>query len=155
MELDKAREIAESMIVKYCPDFAFEFSNTRTILGQCNYKKKLIRLSDPYTILNNEESVKETIIHEIAHALTKGEKHNHIWKSKVLELGGKHIKSTCDNKSVICPRKSYIYICPCCKSRVYRHRKIIRSMSCSKCCNKYNDGKYDKKYNLEYVGLAY
>jgi len=60
--------------------------------GQCfSRTKKLIQLQPTYVELNEESSVRNTILHEIAHALTPNHNHNKFWKRKAIEIG-------CDGK---------------------------------------------------------
>lgn len=55
--------------------------------GQCNWKKKLIQLQPVYVEKNDIETVTNTILHEIAHALTPNHGHNKFWKRKAIEIG--------------------------------------------------------------------
>ena len=50
--------------------------------GQCDRTTKTISLSKELTRINDISKVKDTILHEIAHALTKGG-HNREWKLMV------------------------------------------------------------------------
>lgn len=38
---------------------------------------------------NTEDEIMETLLHEIAHALTPGHGHDRVWKAKCIEIGGK------------------------------------------------------------------
>lgn len=67
----------------------FSWSKRKTCWGLCNYKTKTIQLSSfLFTPQVSYRDVKETIIHEIAHALTPYHGHDWIWKKKCRELGG-------------------------------------------------------------------
>jgi len=59
-------------------------------LGLCSYKDKTIILSAHHIDIHPEPDVRNTILHEVAHALTPGEHHNEIWAAKAREIG-------CDN----------------------------------------------------------
>lgn len=57
--------------------------------GLCNYTHKTISLSKPLAEIKSEAEVRNTILHEIAHALVgPGHGHNYIWRRKHLSLGG-------------------------------------------------------------------
>jgi predicted SprT family Zn-dependent metalloprotease len=55
--------------------------------GSCSYKQKTIKLQPVYVEHNTFETVNNTILHEIAHALTPKQHHNNIWKRKAIEIG--------------------------------------------------------------------
>ena len=61
-------------------------------LGLCSYKDRCIILSGYHIDMHPTDSVKNTIRHEIAHALTPGQAHNDVWRDKAREIG-------CDNTS--------------------------------------------------------
>ena len=67
---------AESLVYKYMakhdlPDeWLFRWQNKKGALGTCSYNKKEIRLSKWYVELNDLMSVRDTILHEVAHALS-------------------------------------------------------------------------------------
>lgn len=56
--------------------------------GQCDYKNKTISLSRHYVKYADEDHIKDTILHEIAHALV-GPRHGHdaVWRTKAREIG--------------------------------------------------------------------
>ena len=90
MELNDAKKLADELLVKHNLHcfWGFEFDSSKRRFGNCKYKRKIISLSKHLTLLNNIEEVKDVILHEIAHALLPAkEKHNHIWKSKCVEVG--------------------------------------------------------------------
>jgi hypothetical protein len=58
--------------------------------GVCKYRSKIIEVSHYY--INNpnitKKDIKNTIIHEIAHALTRGHGHDNVWMKKFKSMGG-------------------------------------------------------------------
>ena len=90
---------AESLVYKYMakhdlPDeWLFRWQNKKRSLGICSYNKKEIRLSKWYVELNDLISVRDTILHEIAHALSyvyygsEGIGHGKLWKDICREIG--------------------------------------------------------------------
>ena len=56
--------------------------------GRCKYFQKTIELAGWLLDHNTEEEIMQTLVHEIAHALTKGHGHDRVWAAKCRELGG-------------------------------------------------------------------
>lgn len=66
----------------------FGFDNAKRRNGACEYGIKTIWLSRHYVKLNSEELIIDTILHEIAHALTPRDAgHGPVWKAKCAEIG--------------------------------------------------------------------
>ena len=95
--LTKQRRHAEMWfdyyIEKHAPyelrEWKLVFDAARTRLGKCNHHKREISLSDVYlmsptTALND---VQNTLLHEIAHALTPGAHHGPRWVRKARAIG--------------------------------------------------------------------
>ena len=55
--------------------------------GTCFTSKKEILLQPSFVELNTKEIVEQTILHELAHALTPRHGHNRFWKRKAIEIG--------------------------------------------------------------------
>ena len=146
MQKEKVKKLAEALIKQYAPsNTIFRFDNAKSRLGVCKNRKSyfIIALSEAFIEQMTEEEVKNTILHEIAHALTPYQNHNKIWKTIALAIG-------CDGevafKRHIEVKKKYRTICPVCKKITYKHRKY--DIACGDCCDKFNNGKYDAKYKL-------
>ena len=118
--------------------------------GFCNPEKKQIELSEYLVPYMTDKAVRDVIIHEIAHALTSGYKHDEVWRRKCIALGGSG-ETTGDYNHFIGGEKSgqiieekmakYILVCPVCGNRIFRMRKLSVDLSCEK------HGKiYDDKY---------
>ena len=69
-------------------DWRFEFDVASSRGGLCNYRTKLIKLSMSYAMKAMPSEVKNTILHEIAHALVgAGHKHNNVWQAMARAIG--------------------------------------------------------------------
>jgi len=91
--------IAENMALKLMSkhgisNWSFIWSDAKTSFGHCNYNKCQIALSKVLTALVDEAHVIDTILHEIAHALTPGQHHNNIWLDKFRSLGGRGTRTS-------------------------------------------------------------
>lgn len=66
----------------------FRFDHATRRAGACNYRDKVISISFDLARNGSEEDIRDTILHEIAHALV-GRKHNHnaVWQAKAREIG--------------------------------------------------------------------
>lgn len=64
------------------------FDNARRRAGACAYNRKQIRLSAPLMAQRSWADTHMTITHEIAHALTPGHQHDHVWAAQHRALGG-------------------------------------------------------------------
>ena len=72
---------------QHIPEWKFKWDNAVQRYGLCRYKKQCISVSLPLARVNTVKSTKRTILHEIAHALTPGAKHNLTWKKKAKAIG--------------------------------------------------------------------
>jgi hypothetical protein len=116
-------------------DWAFRFDHARRRFGSCQRQRKLITLSRPLTFLNNEDQVRDTLLHEIAHALTPGEGHSDRWRAKCVEIGAKPKRCYGDDEVVSPPRRDASYLIGCVKCDWWHDRRRItgRKLACSKC----------------------
>src|SRR5688572_22737580 len=105
--------------------WTFHFDNALRRIGQCRYREKEIGYSTP-CIWSSWESITDTILHEIAHALLRPKTgHNWEWKAKARELGCDPYAVTEDFSTTAKP--TYKIECPKCKRRWYRHRMRKRN----------------------------
>lgn len=152
MNLLKAKQLTINLMHHHSlldKGWSFEFDKAKRRFGCCKHHRKLITLSEPITELNDEAEVKDTILHEIAHALVGvGHGHDRVWKKKAIEIGcdGKR----CYDSSVIAtPKPNYSAICPGCNREHKRMRRVIRSVSCAYCSNR-----YDERFKLTFKKLV-
>lgn len=153
MNLGKAKNLAIDLMDEHGlldNNWYFEFDNCKERFGCCNYYKKKISLSKQLTELNTEDKVKDTLLHEIAHALVGiGHGHNKIWKSKAKEIGCSGDR--CYDEDVLTPDGKYNYKCPRCNKTINRHRKIKAFLACGTCCKTYNKGRYSEAFQFQLI----
>jgi predicted SprT family Zn-dependent metalloprotease len=144
MEIKKAKELALQLMQEHnLTEWKFDFNRRKSALGLCSYTNKTIYLSHIFTILNDEQTIKNTILHEIAHALCpRGTGHSRRWKEKAEEIGSIPTRVT---TNCISPQYSFIYECKNCGIEIPRNKHTKRT-ACGICCKKLNNGKYSEKY---------
>mgnify|MGYP003331690830 FL=1 len=145
MEILKAKELAIELMNKHKLieyGWYFEFDKAKRRFGCCDYIKQRISLSEGLTKIREEHNVRNTILHEIAHALVGFKNgHNHIWRAKAIEIG-------CDGKRCGNDAKlegKWKGVCP--NGHVhFRYRKVKRKQSCGICL----PNRYEEKYLINY-----
>lgn len=151
MQLKEAQTLANDLLKthKLKGEWSFRFDNAKRRFGCCNYTRKEISLSKHLTLLNDHEQVRETLIHEIAHALTPGDHHGKTWQAKCIELGIKPERCYKANE-VEAPKAKFLLVCTNCDLKVPRMRRSRKTYVCKACCINYNEGKFNEKYKLEW-----
>lgn len=135
MKISQAEPLIKELMDKYIPDWEFKWDRATRRFGCCHQNQKSITLSKALTELNSWDEVKDTVLHEIAHALVgKGHGHDNVWKAKCIEIGAR--PERCYDNSVKRPKKRWKGVCPECGRIVYGCRR--RNISCGKCCKVYN-----------------
>jgi predicted SprT family Zn-dependent metalloprotease len=91
MNITQAEKLATHLMQQHGLDgWHFKWDRATKRLGCCNYTKKRITLSAHQTKNRQEVEVKDTILHEIAHALLPPRTgHGKLWKAKCVEIGAK------------------------------------------------------------------
>lgn len=112
----------------------FEFDHAKSRMGVCRHRSKVISLSK-YCITNPKipmKEIKNTLLHEIAHALVgHAHHHNHVWKSKAVEIGC--TGQTCHTR--VLTKYKYSIKCSCgqINTKRYKLHKNTRTLCCSHC----------------------
>lgn len=94
MNTKEAQAMAEEMIKKHGLDgWRFRYLMDEKNLGLCTYKGQVITLSLQWTKNGEERIVKNTVLHEVSHALNwvrnRQTGHNESWKKICREIGAK------------------------------------------------------------------
>ena len=149
MDLYKAQQLAVELMEKHNlfeTGWRFGFDTAKRRFGCCNYTYKKITLSSALVSVNDEARVKNTILHEIAHALVgRGHGHDAVWRREAIKIG-------CDGnrcytiKNTVVPESKYIAVCNSCGHIHRKHRTPTRTTACGTCCK----GAFQSKYILEF-----
>ena len=164
IDLMKKHGLIQDDVQGYTPssNWTFAFNNRFTsALGRCSYGRKLIELGTKYVELNNEERVRKTILHEIAHSLTQGCGHNWEWKRMCIAIGGDG-KTRADHNEIVStprrrtnkrkPRTEYINV----KGVSVVKGKELTLMNGQKCTfEKYEPNNRKYKFLVKVCGMIY
>lgn len=139
MNLYEAAHLARELMNRHgLHDWSFAFDHARRRFGRCDYTHRRITLSKSLTFLNFLEEVRDTVLHEIAHALTPGAKHGPRWRAKCREVGARPVRCYTEQHVVSPPRRPARYLlgCPQCQWWVERHRTARQPYICTRCRGK-------------------
>ena len=147
MDLYKAQQLAVKLMEEHNlfeTGWRFGFDTAKRRFGCCNYTYKKITLSSALVSVNDEARVKNTILHEIAHALVgRGHGHDVVWKRMAIKIGcdGNRCYTT---KNTVVPESKYVAVCNSCSHIHRRHRTPTRTTACGFCCK----GTFKPEYTL-------
>ena len=89
MDLRDAYAMAEDLLDHHgLGEWSVAYDNAKRRAGICRFDRQEIGLSAPLTALHGEHDVRDTILHEIAHALV-GPRHAHdaTWEAMARKIG--------------------------------------------------------------------
>lgn len=108
----------------------------KTRAGVCRFALRQIGISGPLTRLHSEDEVRDTLLHEIAHALV-GPAHGHdeVWRATARRIG-------CSGERCVSPDAprvpgDWVGRCRAGHERS-RHRAPTRLMSCGRCSRRFD-----------------
>lgn len=138
---------ARSLINYHVLGWKFSFDRAKRRLGCCHYNTKTLSFSIHFVRQKTWEELKNTVLHEIAHALTPGHNHNIYWKRVAISIGAKPDRCSsiflkidkpwvldclCDNPPGFLRKPKYIeskYNCKKCKTAAFFRKNNELSIS--------------------------
>ena len=136
MNLYEAAHLARTLMQEHgLVNWSFGFDHARRRFGACNYTRRRISLSRPLVLLNGIDEVRDTVLHEIAHALCPGGKHGPAWRAACARLGARP-KRCYDEAQVASPPRSparFLLGCARCDWWTARRRRTRRRYVCKAC----------------------
>lgn len=147
MDTIQAAKLArELMDLHGLADWTFGWDRAVRRNGACKFAKQTISLSYRITQLREESQVRNTILHEIAHALVgPGHGHGLVWWAKAKSIGCSGERCTPGPT----PQARYRRVCQACGEEYGKfHRRPRVRGACTSCCRKYNNGRYDVRFAL-------
>ncbi len=133
MELKAVENYTTDKLTEYgLSGWTFKWDRSKRRFGQCRYRLKEIGISRELAELNDEATVFDTVLHEIAHALANvrgfiREGHGRNWKDICVEIGAKPVRCYSSDQVVV-PKGKVTGVCPVCgktfeKSRMPKGRR--------------------------------
>jgi predicted SprT family Zn-dependent metalloprotease len=132
----EAKNLATRLMREYgLHNWRFGFDHARRRFGACRMESRMITLSRPLVLLNGEAQVRDTILHEIAHALTPGDGHGAQWRRMCRRIGANPRRCYTEAEVTSPPRRAapYVYGCGPCDWWVERRRVTRTKYVCRKC----------------------
>src|SRR5262249_19866646 len=114
--------LAQTLLARYgLDDWSFDFNRRKSQMGLCSFDEKSIALSVHFINLNDDDAIRDTLLHEIAHALTgPGHGHDLLWKRTCMKVGARPERLCYD---VNMPEGRWQALCGCCGMLHHRHRR--------------------------------
>lgn len=132
MDLRDAYALAEDLLEHHgLTDWTVVYDGAKKRAGICRFGPKVLGLSAPLTALHSEPEVRDTILHEVAHALV-GPEHGHdaVWRETAMAIG-------CSGERCVSPdspgvEPPWLGVCPGGHTSG-RHRRPERVTTCGEC----------------------
>lgn len=160
MNLLEAEKLAKELIKEHLGlyKWKFKWTHAKKSFGSCNVRRFrfadpicTIKLSKSLTELNDLARVKNTILHEIAHAIQWDKSgymsHDYEWV-KIAKSIGCDGERCYDGADVNTPKTKYTLSCGTCDNSRGFSRKPKKDRACGVCCKAHNNGKYSDKYKM-------
>ena len=136
MDRRAALAMAERLLVEHgLVGWRVELDNAKRRAGICRFTDRVIGLSRPITELHSEAEVRDTVLHEIAHALCPGDKHGPRWRATCARLGARP-KRCYGDEEVVSPARPparYLLGCTRCGWWSPRRRRLKGKYVCRTC----------------------
>lgn len=132
MELPAGLAMGRELLDRHgLSNWSIELDRAKTRAGSCRARTRTITLSRYLTGLHSEADVRDTVLHEIAHALV-GVRHGHdaVWRAKAIEIGCSGDRCLSSDA----PRVDGPWAGTCPRGHVVtRHRRPTRVGLCARC----------------------
>ncbi|WP_068426459.1 SprT-like domain-containing protein [Janibacter terrae] len=139
MDLGEARTMARALMDEHgLADWQLVLDRAKKRSGVCRASTSTIGLSAPLTLLHTREQVRDTVLHEIAHALVGPRAgHGPRWRAMAVRVGAQPDRCLPEDAPTI--PGAWVGTCPA-GHRVERHRRPSRVLSCRECSRRFDPG---------------
>jgi hypothetical protein len=116
--------------------WSITFDNAKRRAGVCRHGPRVIGLSAPLTRLLSPDDVRETLLHEIAHAVVGADRgHDSVWVAQARAIGSTAQRCLAeDAPQVTAP---WLGVCPAGHTQE-RHRRPERVQACGRCSSTFS-----------------
>ena len=131
MDLFEARRMAVTLMQEHgIGRWRLVFDHAKTRAGHCHHDRREIALSAPLTRLHRAQDVRETVLHEIAHALVGPEhKHDDVWRVAAQRIGCSGSVTLVTSEQL---QHDWVGACAV-DHETQRHRRPQRPLVCAEC----------------------
>lgn len=132
MDTSTALRMGERLLAEHgLTGWRVELDRAKRRAGQCRYADRVITISGPLTRLHDEGEVRETLLHEVAHALAGPRAgHGPRWRAVATRIGSTGERCL----SAEAPRVAGAWVGTCPAGHTTeRHRRPTRVATCSRC----------------------
>ncbi|GGK56514.1 SprT-like domain-containing protein [Ornithinimicrobium pekingense] len=132
MDLALAARTARALMDEHgLHDWTFDFDRARVRAGACHFSDRRITLSRALAAAQEEAEVRETVLHEVAHALV-GPRHGHdrVWRARARAIGATGERCYTAEEPVVAGRWQGRCVAG---HVVHRHRRPARLLLCARC----------------------
>jgi predicted SprT family Zn-dependent metalloprotease len=149
MDIREAQALAVELMNQHgltSHGWTFELDEAKRRFGLCSYQRKVISLSRVLIELNTLAQVKDTILHEVAHALAGPmAKHGRLWQVQALAIGARPERCYTSDE-VATPTAPWQAVCQFCKRTIKRHRLTRRTAHEAYCTCAQSMAQFPKVY---------
>ena len=124
--------MAERLVAEHgLAGWRVQLDNAKRRAGVCRFGDRVIGLSAPLTRMHEPEEVRDTVLHEIAHALVgPAHAHDRLWRDTAQRIGCSGSRCVPEASPRIVG--AWLGVCPAGHVKD-RHRRPERVMSCAQC----------------------
>ena len=138
MNLHSAQYLARTLMKEHgLTGWVFAYSKSLNTLGTCHWDTKTLKLSLSWTFKGDDARVRNTILHEISHALCgAGHGHDAVWRARAISIGctGERCSTITHDR----PEKRYLAVCATHGTVAQFSKKLRVQRSCPKCHSKFD-----------------
>jgi SprT protein len=140
MDLFQAERQAKMLMVAHgVGDWTFKFDGAKKRAGQTKFATKTISLSRHLTSLMPVDEVRDTVLHEIAHALAgHAAGHGPEWQRIAKSIGCNGQRTYTATAETSVPH-TWVGVCPVGHVVGKRYRRPSQKRSCGKCSDVYDE----------------